>query len=74
MVSTSSQNNYTLQNMLLGADEGLYLLDLTTASRPPVKIAGIGGVYQMNLLDGTDTITVITGLYYTVFLVNDNTV
>ena len=48
--------------MLLGADEGLYLLDLTTASRPPVKVTGIGGVYQMSLLDGSDTIVVITGM------------
>ncbi len=47
--------------MLLGCDEGLYLLDLTTASRPPVRVLGVGGVYQMSLLDGTDTIAIITG-------------
>ncbi len=50
-----------LQTLLLGCDEGLYVLDLSSPSRPPMRVPGCGGVYQMELLEGTSTVAIITG-------------
>lgn len=50
--------------VLFGADEGLFVIDISTSkAKPMMKVEGVGSVHMMSAVKGIESVAMVVGSY-----------